>query len=454
MDRATLPPAETKLVVEFFEEHNLWHNLSRNGTHDAIDRFARSCRDAASKRNRLGATGISVYDELKSAVMVTDSGRVVAVHCRGHHTLDDQLVALAIGEPVRRMSAETMAEELRLSYGLVNPFYLYKKGVEQVIDSAVLRRYYPPHTMTTNAGHAEWAVEFDVGQLVARLPSFGTVADVAAWRGAAAPDREPVLGILTGNAPESGILLWEAVIRAIRTRLPKWTHGDTGFPRFVIESLPEMGLSMELSLRKPYVEEVVLRGINQLCDAGATVIAIACNTTQYFAPHLKRVCEERGVEFVSLVDEVDVKLRELGVLEADLFAIGAVSDLEGLSDFRRLGSSVTLHRADPGGAAEIEDLAWDIKRMGATPGNIQKFQQLVKRLAKSDTVVLALTELSLVYEAQNEKQRRRWSVEVLDTVEILATAMAGRYVDERLRFERAGMDDASDGSGGRARTYD
>jgi aspartate/glutamate racemase len=228
------------------------------------------------------------------------------------------------------------------------------------------------------------------------------------------------------------MLLWQRMIEKIREGSGPHSQGDTAFPRVVVESHPEMGLSMELEEREPYVREVVLEGVTKLCDAGATVVAIACNTTQYFSEEVSARCREYGVEFVSLVDAVGDELERRGAEECDLLAVGPASDLEKYSDFRRLADRVSLKVADRRGTERIEELAFQIKSLGPIQENVQKFQSVVGSLAKHDVAVIALTELSL---AAGQQRKSRSSRDYVDTVSVLAEALAHRYLEQRARLE-------------------
>jgi aspartate/glutamate racemase len=205
-----------------------------------------------------------------------------------------------------------------------------------------------------------------------------------------------------------------------------------------------MGLSMELEERESFVRQVVIEGMTRLCDAGATAVAIACNTTQYFSNELRARCHARGVEFVSLVDAVGDELERRGAERCDLLAVGPASDLKKFSDFRRLAHRIKLTVADERGTERIEELAFDIKSLGATPQTLQRFQSLVGSLAKNDVAVIALTELSLVAGMQKPGANRSGRAYV-DTVSVLARALAERYLSQRARLEanahRAGDDD-------------
>jgi hypothetical protein len=102
------------------EQLGIWRRFSRNSA-------ATSCNDAARKRDRLGHTGIPLWDELKSFLgeYSGESGerRVFLAHCRGDRELDLEKLrhALEFTGEVRRVLPEA-AESLGAVYGTVQPF--------------------------------------------------------------------------------------------------------------------------------------------------------------------------------------------------------------------------------------------------------------------------------------------------------------------------------------------
>lgn len=420
-------PAAVAANVEFLSGAGVWHLVSRNEP-------AFSCADAAHKRNRLSHReehiGIPLCDELKTAAWVIEDGeapRYAVLHCRGHQLLDEERVAAELKAPARRLEAEELEEAFGLGYGLVTPFaFAAREDVSQIFDRTVVEPFFPPYTMMTNLGHHEYGVEFRPVELVDSLPR-ASLGEIVERKGQRVPV-EHTLGILTGNGPDSGRFLWSMIDEYIRDHPDVRFRGDIGLPRVLVESLPEMGLSMELRDRLPTVRTVVLEGVRNLCERGATVIGIACNTTQYFAEDIRELCEGYGAHFVSIVDATAAALREEGVSEVVFLGIGAVSDFERWSDFRRIVEEFEL-RLPPDEVVEgVDDLAFLVKQNGVVNKTINQMRNIVRRAAESEDVVVlvALTELSLLVASQRRSRRR-----FIDTLEILAERMGEIYLEER-----------------------
>ncbi|WP_049793147.1 aspartate/glutamate racemase family protein [Conexibacter woesei] len=424
-------PEEVARNVAFLSDSGVWHVVSRN-------RPAFSCADAARKRKRLShrgqEVGIPLCDELKTAVCVVEhehGQEFVVLHCRGHQLLDDDKLAAVLGAAVRRMEPDELEQSFDLAYGLVTPFaFAERDDVRQVFDRTVIEPFFPPYTMMTNLGHHEYGVEFQPRELVGALPR-SSVEDIARGEGQRVPV-EHTLGILTGNGPESGRFLWSRIDECIRNHPDVPFRGDIGLPRVVVESVPEMGLSMELEERLSTVRPAVLDGVRRLCERGATVVGIACNTTQYFVDDIREVCEAHGAQFVSIVEATAAALADEGIERVVFLGIGAVSDFDRWSDFRRIAGEFAFDRPPDDLIDEIDDLAFLVKQRGIVSVTINPMRDIVRRAAASeDTVILvALTELSLLVASQRRSRRR-----FVDTLQILAEAMAGIYIQERIPLD-------------------
>ncbi len=176
-------PQEVARNLELFDREHLWRIVSRNPP-------VKSCADAAQRRNRLGHVGIPLCDELKSSVGVYNSAgcsSFAVAHCRGHQNLDTSKLQNILGSTFERVDGDKLESELGLSYGLVTPFHFTAHPhVRQIVDETVLEPYLPPHTMMTNLGHLEYAVEFRPSDIFGALPNV-EVADIVEGRDRRAP---------------------------------------------------------------------------------------------------------------------------------------------------------------------------------------------------------------------------------------------------------------------------
>ena len=416
-------PSKVNELNEFFIDKSTWHNITYN--HHAM-----SCCDAANKRFRLGHEGIPCFDELKSNFgffLYNGEKRYVIFHCRGTQKIDHKKISRLLGAKFMRLPKNELKDKFNLEYGLVNPFLLSKRfpKVQQYFDKTVFKKFLPPYTMMTNAGHHNWAVEFDPNELHKTITDF-IVEDIIGL--SEVEFRKPVIGILTGNPPESGILLWEKINSSIRKELGSSFLGDISFPKVLIDSLPEIGFSMELKLREKQTKNNVLESIKNLCENGATLIAIACNTTQYFSNEIHEICNKYNATFITIQESLIRFLEQKKINHFDFLGITYATDFEKWSDFKKLNRLFKIEIPEEQTLKEINQLAFKVKENSIDMSNTNKLRNLITNTTKTNHIIIALTEISILLASQKKKSKN--GNHFYDTLSILAKEITSRYLDE------------------------
>lgn len=423
-------PAEVVRVVDFLTRHGVWHVLTRNSP-------ATGCRDAAARRWRLGRQGIPLYDELKTLCMAAylpEGRRHVLLHTRANARLDLEAAARLMGalRPLARLSADELRAAYGIGYGTVNPFTFPNRFIH-VFDNDVLVPYTAPHTMMTNAGDPTWAVEFEPTALIGALRAAG--ADVRLGdidNRAHAGHRLPSFGIITGNGPESGMALWRHLNATIYERLFEdgRLHGDLSYPRVLVDSLPEMGLSMELAQREEQVWRVIKAGVTQLCDAGISHLALACNTTPYFTERIRALCEPRGVVFVPIHEAAIHHIREHGLDDLSILGIPVVAELGPYSAYREL-AGMNVRQVDPRTLQALQELGYLVKRIGTRGQDVKamnKLRYVLRAGVKTRRVLIALTEISVLLERYPGFVQHLKGLEIIDPLEIYGKLLGKIYL--------------------------
>lgn len=414
-----LYPLEVKEITSYFETQNIWHIISSNPK-------VISCGDAASKRKRLGNVGIPIFDELKSElgffINKNNERQQVLVHCRGNQKLDRLKVSSILNSEYQRVKKSEHTK------GLINPFGKKFRELLQIFDISTTEQFHPPFTMMTNAGNYKCGIEFQVNSLIKKLPNI-IIDDVIRYDNYN-NYKKHTIGILTGNGPDSGALLWSKINASVQTQLmSRLNHsfrGDLSYPEVLIESIPEMGISMELSKRQKATEDVVIKGIINLCNRGASIICIACNTTQYFIESILKVCELMNVEFISIPEVIEEYLVKNEIKEFDLLGISHVVDFEGLSAFKYLTEKFNVFRPDSeSGKNKIDEIAFLVKKNKITEAS-NLLKDLIKQDTESDTIIIALTEISTL--RANRKDVKKIT-SLKDSLDFLANKLALMYVN-------------------------
>lgn len=422
-------PPEVKKTINFFSAKKLWFNLSRNLE-------SRSCRDAANKRNRLGHIGIPLEHELKSFfgkfTNATGKEQYVVLHCKGNQELDFEKVhkVLHSQNETQRLTLEELGDIFKMEYGLVNPFNLdprfLKTDVLQVFDSSLRENHRPPYTMMTNAGDVTWAIEFKAHELIDAVEHH-TVEDIIQKDNSSkqTPLRQKI-GIVTGNGPESGILLWQKINGLIRQKMPPDFYGDISFPYIMVESIPDLGLSMELDLREQETWQALKTAVISLCQRGAAIICIACNTNQYFTPQIRKLTSEYKARFISIPEVVYKYIKKNQLKEFAFLGVKYVTGLDkkwsAFKDLKKFQVETLSEEV----LQMIHELAFKVKQEGITGAGINKLRDLLNSVTQSKDIIIALTELSLLLE--NQKSKSKSGRNYIDTLELLAEAVADEYL--------------------------
>ena len=437
-------PPSVIVTIELFCRLGLWFQLSRN--HEA-----RSCRDVAHKRNRLGHEGIPLWDEMKSFfgryVNAAGETRLVVAHCHANQRLDFVKLTAVLGmEAVPERLTPAEMEKLGLDYGMVNPWETWRfdprntpftmdlkfiaQEVEQVFDDDLLQPIGTPGTVMTNAGDLTWAVEFHPQELVKKL-AHAKVAEIAEPD----PEEEPRLwgvkddrpiGIITGNPPEAGMYLWQLINAKVREALGDGCCGDVSMPRMEVVSVPELGLSMELGERLAPVEAALETAARQLAGRGVKLLALPCNTTSFFVPKLHQWCAGTQTRYLSMTEVTGAWLRREGVTEVALVGINYVADLGHWSAYREPLAGMKIELLNGEALERVRELAYAVKAEGPNHPLLSKLRAILNRYVTSKHVVLGLTELSLLVELQ--KGGGKSGKVLIDPMNLYADALAREYL--------------------------
>lgn len=199
------------------------------------------------------------------------------------------------------------------------------------------------------------------------------------------------IGLVAGSGPEAGVDLWQKVIEETKALLGTQYLGDLDGPRVRVISSPVLGLSMELEANDVAVWPELERVFDDLA-AQSDVIAIACNTLNYYEDQIKAM--PRAAEMLSVGDVVEGYLDRRGLQSVALLGAAPVTKMDRWSAYRRLADRFEVET--PKDPALLHQIIYDVKRLGGSdPAVVSKFRELIGTL-ESETVLLACTELPLI----------------------------------------------------------
>ena len=427
-------PDKVSEIENKLKDENIWFITSNNEN----DREVLGCRDAVNYRVRLGSSNIPIFCELKSNfgfIIKDNEKKYLMVHYRGNQKLDHEKVEKIIGAEFQRIEDEAeLQKRFGSGFGLVNPFLGFDRpDILQIFDKSLTTQKFIPYTMMTNASDRSWGIEFKPLELIKSLDKLmdGNVKiEDVVQENTKFEIKKHKIGILTGNSPESGTLLWESINERIRNNFGQYFLGDISFPEVIIEPLPEMGLSMELDLRFEEVKKVVEKGITNLCERGATIVCIACNTTQYFSEMSKGICSKHDAIYVSIPETTEQYLKKNKIDGFDFLGIKYVSDFENWSAFKNLKNDFDLKLPNDTDINKINDIAFEVKKKVVSGKGVNKLRDIINKSTETNNIIFALTELSILFKSQ--KKNTKSDKMYYDTLTILADAIGDMYTKDYL----------------------
>lgn len=259
------------------------------------------------------------------------------------------------------------------------------------------------------------------------------------------------IGILTGNGPDSGALLWKKINESIEEKLgDRFFKGDSSYPEIKVASIPDMGLSMELDKRYNATENMIIKSTIDLCNNGITLMCIACNTTQYFKEKIENICKLYSIKFISIPDVINEYLEKNQIGLFDFLGVSHVVDFKKLSAFKDLYEKYTIPTLNDDAINMISSMSFAVKRkeLNKARGSLIN---LIKNNMKHDTIIVASTEVSMILSEFKGVIRNKT---VVDSLQLLASHIASVYIEgildtlyidrdkDLLSFELMGNDEA------------
>ena len=417
-------PLSVDSIIRFCADKQVGFILSRNDK-------SLSCVDARNKRSRLGHIGIPLYDELKSNVFLGTDGIVIMAHCRGHKMIDVELLEIACGykKNLEKMPEDEMQKRFGMVYGTVNPFLAQAKWASEIIhvlDEGLftpIRSY--PATMMTNAGDFTWGIEFDPITLPKILSpvvitNIATANEKFEAKGLDCMTTPKSIGIITGNGPDSGIILWQKINKYFVKILGVHFKGDISLPKVNIASVPAIGLSMELKKRDDATWKALREAVLQLKSQGTDILALACHTTHYYTDKIRELFEGEGRKFTSMAEEAINYISYKQINDIAILGVSYVADLGIYSAYTEL-NTLNIENISPHILQKFHAWGYEVKKIRNVHTPLQGIKSVLKDL-ESDNVLIALTELSVLYESQ----KVAWDSikNIIDPIDIYAKAIA------------------------------
>ncbi|WP_424988661.1 aspartate/glutamate racemase family protein [Microbulbifer sp. S227A] len=220
-----------------------------------------------------------------------------------------------------------------------------------------------------------------------------------------------VVGLLGGMGPEATILLQQRLLATVTAR------DDADHLPLLIDMNPQVPsrIAHLIEGTGPDPAPVLAGMARRLETAGATALAMPCNTAHHYAP---RIAAAVSVPFLNMVERAVDRAAEhaprasrIGILASPAVRLAGVFD----AALERAGLTALW----PGDGDRMLGAIRAIKAEGATPQSHQVLADAAQELADAGATLLfvACSEFSLLAPALSAE------VPVIDTIDVLADAI-------------------------------
>ncbi len=232
-----------------------------------------------------------------------------------------------------------------------------------------------------------------------------------------------VLGVLGGMGPRASLDFVKAIFDVAEV------NDEVEYPHIILDSKPDIPSRTRAFLYGdtdpvPLLTERAVA----LKNAGATLIAVPCNSAHYFLP---KVIEQCGVAFLDIIDVTCSRLHCLQWKSVSVLG-GEVTIQAGLYKTRLATTQVEVVPNTPWINTCTRQIIDDVKRNQISNITISKFEQILNEIGNgnSDGVILACTELQALLD-QYQPQ-----IKFIDSTKELAIEAArqcGIYPEAKIR---------------------
>lgn len=215
-----------------------------------------------------------------------------------------------------------------------------------------------------------------------------------------------ILGIIGGMGPAATDLLYRRIIDRTAAERDQ-EHLDMIILNHA--SVPDRTAAIK-SGNTAAVEQALSADVKFLENAGATAIAIPCNTSHYFYDKLQNAA---SVPIINMVRESVLKLKETGRRRVCVLATDGTI-MTGIYERECSRAGIEYIAPDAGTQKIVMRIIYDQVKKGF-PGNMEDFQQIHHYIKNQgcDGAVLACTELSVF---RDEAKLSDYYIDALDVL--------------------------------------
>ncbi|CDX16708.1 Aspartate racemase [Mesorhizobium sp. ORS 3324] len=228
------------------------------------------------------------------------------------------------------------------------------------------------------------------------------------------PPTHPIVGVLGGMGPAATIDLMRRVMEATPAA------DDSDHIHLLVDQNPKVPSRIDALINGtgPSPLDELVRMAKGLESAGATMLAIACNTAHGYVGDIAAAVSIPLLDMIALTAEA-IARRPLPRRRIGMLASTAVVQL-GL--YERAFEAFGIETRYPNDQAEIMAVIKAVKKEGATAELRSRLDTVARQLAADDVDLLAIacTELSLLIDGRDAGMAK------VDALDVLASAIVER----------------------------
>lgn len=228
-----------------------------------------------------------------------------------------------------------------------------------------------------------------------------------------------LIGILAGMGPRSTAPFIDLVID--ECQIQYGAKYDEEFPEMMIYSLPTP-FYIDRPINHELMKKTIIQGLQKLEGAGASFIAMPCNSAHIY---FKELQESINVPLLNIVEET---IKVLPSVSQKVTLFGTSSTFE--SEIYQKGIIDGGHRFvfKDEWQVKLNKLIQNIKTNKENTQNIDLWNELIKdaKIESVESIIIACTDLNTILKKTSS------SINIVDSSKCLAEAVISKYLKESI----------------------
>jgi len=220
---------------------------------------------------------------------------------------------------------------------------------------------------------------------------------------------EKILGILGGMGPYATVHTFKKVLDKFNAKK------DWDYPRIIIDNNPKLPSRVRAILFNEYKREIsngMRKSIKNLIKCGANIIFIPCNTAHYFIDEIK--VSAKIFDIIALIIEKckSEHYKKIGVLASE-----GIVDADVYGEYS-MCKNIDIKYLRKKELENTRKIIEDVKQNKISARTKKKLIAQINLFEDVDCVIMGCTELSVVWDLLNGREKSSFRYPVLDALDV------------------------------------